>query len=129
VRLTVALLGYAIAMTFRWIAIYLVPLEPPPDLILLVDPFTSMFTSGPIVTKDLFFSGHTTAMTILTCAAPRGRLKVILIVFTIAIALMLLIQRNHYTVDVAVAPAMAYIGWRLARNISHRVLGSPVETD
>jgi PAP2 superfamily C-terminal len=128
IRLTVALLGYCIAMFFRVLAIILVPLEPPVDLIILVDPFTSVLTSGPVLTKDLFFSGHTTALALLACAAPRGRLKVWLCVLTATIAVMLLIQRNHYTVDVAVAPAVAYIGWRMARHVSHRLLGSPIET-
>jgi hypothetical protein len=128
VRLSVALLGYCIAMFFRLLAIILVPLEPPPDLIILVDPFTSTVNSGPVLTKDLFFSGHTTALAILACAASRGRLKVLLSVLTALIAVMLLIQRNHYTVDVAVAPAMAYVGWRMARNVAHRVLGSRIES-
>lgn len=128
VRLTVALFAYGVAMFFRLLAIVLVPLDPPPDLIILTDPFTSMVNSGPVLTKDLFFSGHTTAMSVLACAATRGRLKALLIVLTITIAVMLLIQRNHYTVDVVVAPAMAYIGWRIARNVGHRVLSSPIET-
>lgn len=128
VRLTVALFAYGMAMSFRWLALVLVPLEPPPDLIILVDPFTSMLNRGPVMTKDLFFSGHTTAMAVLACAAPRGRLKALLIVLTVAIAVMLLIQRNHYTIDVVVAPAAAYIGWRIARNLGHRVLSSPIET-
>lgn len=129
VRLTVAVFGYGIAMSFRWLAIILVPLEPPPDLIILVDPFTSMVNSGPVLTKDLFFSGHTTAMSLLACSAPGGRLKAVLIVLTFVIAVMLLIQRNHYTVDVVVAPAMAYIGWRIARNVGHKALGSPIEVN
>lgn len=127
-RLAVGLLGYGTAMSFRLLAIFIVPLEPPPDLIILVDPFTSAINSGPVLTKDLFFSGHTTAMALLACAAPRGRLKVLLSVLTAVIAVMLLIQRNHYTVDVVVAPAAAYVGWRIARHIGHRVLGSPIET-
>lgn len=128
VRLTVAFLAYGITMAFRMCSILLVPLEPPQDLVILVDPFTSMLTNGPIITKDLFFSGHTATMSILAYAAPRGKLKYLLCGLTVVIALMVLIQRNHYTVDVVVAPVMAYVGWRIARNIRHRVLGSPVET-
>lgn len=129
VRLAVAFVAFGITMAFRMCSILLVPLEPPHDLVILVDPFTSLLNSGPIITKDLFFSGHTATMSILAFASPRGKLKSVLTVLTVVIALMVLIQRNHYTVDVVVAPAMAYIGWRIGRYIGHRVLGSPIETN
>ncbi len=123
VRLTVALMGYGIAMCFRLISVLITPLDPPPGLILLVDPLVSAFDGGPELTKDLFFSGHTTAMVIFAVTSPTRRLRVIMALLTVAIGVMLMIQRVHYAVDIFVAPAMAYSGWQLARWIAPGVLG------
>ena len=50
---------------FRTSAINLVPLEPPDTILLLNDPFVQLFGKGEILTKDLFFSGHTGTLFLL----------------------------------------------------------------
>lgn len=123
IRMTVALMGFGIAMCFRLITVLITPLDPPPDLIPLVDPLVSAFDGGPELTKDLFFSGHTTAMVIFAVASPSRRLRLVIVIMTLAIAVMLMIQRVHYAADVFVAPAMGYAGWQLARWVAPGVLG------
>lgn len=123
-RLVVAFLTYGAAMLLRWMAISLVPLEPPPDLVLLVDPVVSAVGGGPEFTKDLFFSGHTAAMSVFALTAPWRRQRWVFWCLTVVIGVMLMIQRVHYSVDVFVAPVMAYLAWRIAR-MSARWLLAP----
>ncbi len=122
VRLSVGLVGYGGVMLFRWITITLVPLDPPPDLVLLVDPVVEAMGGGPIFTKDLFFSGHTAAMMMFTLTAPRRVARIVFGCLTAVIGVMLMIQRVHYAIDVFVALFMAYAGWRLARTTVPLVL-------
>lgn len=129
VRLSVGLLGYGIAMYLRWVTITLVPLDPPVDIVLLIDPVVEALGGGPIFTKDLFFSGHTAAMAMFTLSAPGPRTKAVFAGLTMVIGVMLMIQRVHYAVDVFVAPAMAYAGWRLARALAGALLNMHWATD
>lgn len=118
VRLATALLGYGLAMSLRWLAISIAPLDPPPDLVTMVDPVTSLVGGGgPEFTRDLFFSGHTTAMTMFAVTTPNRRARWVFGGLTAAIGVMLMIQRVHYAVDVFVAPAMAYMAWQTARTL------------
>lgn len=116
VRFAVGILGYGIVIFLRAISIALVPLDPPPDLVLLVDPIAAVVGGGPQFTKDLFFSGHTSAMMMFTLTAPKVWARWVFGGFTVAIGVMLMIQRVHYAVDIFVAPVMAYVAWRGARN-------------
>jgi len=94
--------AYLLATFLRLLAIYLVPLEPPKGLVLLTDHINNdLFYSNTIVTKDLFFSGHTTTIFILYLAVRNPLLKFLFLNLTIAIACMLLIQHIHYSVDIA----------------------------
>jgi PAP2 superfamily C-terminal len=115
VRLAVGLFGYGTVMFCRWITITLVPLDPPPDLVLLIDPVVEALGGGPIFTKDLFFSGHTAAMMMFTLSAPKRKARLVFACLTAVIGVMLMIQRVHYSIDVFVALFMAYAGWRFAR--------------
>ena len=84
------------------LAIYLVPLDTPKDLVLLTDHVNDgLFYSNTVITKDLFFSGHTTTVFILYLAVRNLLLKFLLLILTISIAFMLLIQHIHYSVDIA----------------------------
>ncbi len=118
VRFAVGILSYGIAMFLRCVAISIVPLDPPPDLVLLVDPVASLVGGGPTFTKDLFFSGHTAAMAVFTVTAPKRWARWVFGALTVAIGVMLMIQRVHYAVDVFVAPVMAYASWRAAKPLA-----------
>ena len=117
-----ALWAYFFLQLLRMATLWLVPLEPPAALVLLHDPVMDRIfavTTQPIV-RDLFFSGHTATMTLLTLAG-RGRAwRRTLGLLTLAVAVLVLVQRVHYSYDVLAAPlfgglAYALAGWVVGR--------------
>ncbi|OGU58208.1 MAG: hypothetical protein A2V66_01485, partial [Ignavibacteria bacterium RBG_13_36_8] len=64
-NLLIAFQAYIIMILFRIAAMYSLPLEPPSSMIALKDPFVEFFGSGNVLTKDLFFSGHTSTLFLL----------------------------------------------------------------
>jgi len=98
---------------------YLVPLEPPTDIIPLRDPFVEgAFYDNKVLVKDLFFSGHTSNMVVLTLMMDIKWIKVLLALASTLVACLLLVQHVHYTIDVLAAPIFAYMAYRLATRIS-----------
>ncbi len=113
--LFLALQSYSLLLIFRMIVMYVTPLEAPDNMLSLNDPFVQFFGTGNILTKDLFFSGHTATLFLLFLIADKKYLKVVFLIFTFIIALALLLQHVHYTVDVAVAPVFAYASYRIIK--------------
>jgi hypothetical protein len=113
-RLSVGALSYAFMVTLRIGCMWLLPLDPPPGMILLVDPMVRMAGVADPPTRDLFFSGHTATLCLVALAMPRGRLRVVFGALTVLMGLMVLAQHVHYAVDVLVAPMAAYVSHRLA---------------
>ncbi len=108
-RLVPAFYVYTIVLVCRMISIYFFPLETPAGIIILRDPFVEYFTgSGKVVTKDLFFSGHTATMCIVYLFAKNKWLKMFFLTSTIAVGILLLFQHAHYTMDVVAAPFFVY---------------------
>ncbi len=94
------------------ISISIVALNPPVGLIPLTDPLTGVFYGQAIITKDLFFSGHiTTVMLIFLCLEKKTD-KIIAFFSIIAIAILLVIQHIHYTIDILAAPVITYTVYR-----------------
>ncbi len=122
-NLLLAIQTYALLAVFRMIAMYSLPLEPPPNTIPLVDPFIQLFGSGKILMKDLFFSGHTSTMTLLFLTAATKRVKTVYFIGIILVGAAVLIQQTHYSVDVIAAPFFAYGSYRLAKLIDRNVFG------
>jgi len=115
-RLILGMQGYSIMMLFRATAMYLLPLDPPTGIIVLKDPFVEFFgNSGQPLTRDLFFSGHTSTMFLLYLAsAPHSWVKKVFLFATLSIGACVLVQHVHYSVDVWAAPFFAYGAMRLA---------------
>jgi membrane-associated phospholipid phosphatase len=116
-RLVLALAqGYTLLMLFRMITIYLVPLEPPRDIIPLHDPVLEHTAySGKRILKDLFFSGHTATLFLFSLLMPNRKWKLVFLLLTIILAIMIVLQHVHYTIDVLAAPLFAWLVFRLVR--------------
>ncbi|HWZ03405.1 MAG TPA: phosphatase PAP2-related protein [Mucilaginibacter sp.] len=106
---------YIFIYIVRFVTLSLVALDPPQGMILLVDPINSAFYHNAVITKDLFFSGHTATMvTIFLCLEKRTD-KIIALIAAFAVACLLLVQHVHYTIDVLAAPVVVYTCYRLTR--------------
>lgn len=99
--------AYTLLVLLRIVAMYLTPLDPPADMILLVDPLAGAGPGGAL-TRDLFFSGHTATMVLLLLSMRRPLERIIFTLATIALAGMLLLQHVHYTVDILAAVVFAW---------------------
>jgi len=112
-RLMVALQAYILMVILRMVSMYLMPLDPPPLLIPLTDPFVESLSSGTL-TRDLFFSGHTATLFLLFLTAQIVALRRFFLVSTILVGIFVLIQHVHYTIDVLAAPFYSYAAYRLS---------------
>ena len=120
-KLLVAFQAYGLMLIFRTIAMYLTPFEAPETILLLNDPFVQFFAKGDILTKDLFFSGHTGTLFLVSLLAENKTLKTIFLILTILVGFAVLLQHVHYSVDVFVAPFVAYGSYRIIKNLHIRI--------
>lgn len=116
-RFVQAFQSYLLLCCVRMVMMLLVPLAAPPEQILLRDPFIEAFvgTATPL-SRDLFFSGHTSTPFVFGFAAPTRKIRVFLFTAAVLAAGLVLAQHAHYTIDVVVAPFVAYAAYRIVRN-------------
>lgn len=106
--------AYCLLVLIRVLTMYLVPLDPESSIINLEDPFVGrLFYNGSVITKDLFFSGHVSTMFLLFLTIPFCPLKTIFITATLLVAVFILMQHVHYTVDVIAAPLFSWICYKM----------------
>jgi hypothetical protein len=118
-----AIYNPAIYITYCWTLIFvcltrlmtisLVPLNPPVGFITLTDPLTSVFYGNAVITKDLFFSGHTATLTLIFLCLEKKLDKLIALLAVIVVAFLLLVQHIHYTIDILAAPIIVYALYRM----------------
>jgi len=118
-RLLFALQLYSLMAFVRIIAMFLLPLNPPEQMIILKDPFVEFFGSGNTLTKDLFFSGHTATLFILYLVSENKIIKIIFLISTILVAVFVLLQHVHYTIDVFAAIFFTYACYSLLEKVKH----------
>ena len=116
-KLMIGLQSYGLMVIFRTIAMYLTPLEAPGTLLVLDDPFVQLFGKGDVLTKDLFFSGHTGTLFLLFLLAEKRTLKILFLTSTIMVGSAVLLQHVHYSIDVFVAPFVAYCSYRIIKKL------------
>ncbi|MFZ2325207.1 MAG: phosphatase PAP2-related protein [Ignavibacteriaceae bacterium] len=104
---------YTLMVAVRIVAMYLLPLEPPVKMIVLNDPFVEYFGTGQTLTKDLFFSGHTATLFILYLVSENKMMKIVFLISTIAVAISVLLQHVHYSIDVFAAVFFTYACYKL----------------
>jgi hypothetical protein len=107
-RLIFVIQLYSLMVVVRIVAMYLLPLEPPAKMIILNDPFVEFFGTRQTLTKDLFFSGHTATLLILFLVSEKKIIKTFFLISTIAVAISVLLQHIHYTIDVFAAVFFTY---------------------
>ena len=121
-RLLQVLWAYYLLQLMRMTTLWLLPLDPPAALMPLSDPLVDHLfgvTTQPVV-RDLFFSGHTSTMMLLTLAGRSHRWRRAMGLATVAVGLLVLIQRVHYSYDVLAAPFFAWAAYWLAGRISRQ---------
>ncbi|MBL7714224.1 MAG: hypothetical protein JNL01_02080 [Bdellovibrionales bacterium] len=101
--------SYIAMIWIRTLAMYALPLDPPTGMILLRDPVVEMVgDAGRMLTRDLFFSGHTATVFLFAAFMPTWKGKAALGFATAALMFMLAAQHVHYTVDLVAAPFFTY---------------------
>lgn len=110
VLLLKCLQSYCLLLLIRVLCMYFVPLEPEQAIIPLEDPILNgLFYKGSVITKDLFFSGHVSTMALFCFVIPFRPLKYIFTIATFFVAIFILMQHVHYTMDVLAAPMFAWL--------------------
>ena len=99
----------------RLACISMVPLNPPVGLIPLTDPLTGVFYGQSLITKDLFFSGHTATLTLIVLCLERKNDKIIATIATVIVAFLLVVQHIHYSIDILAAPVVTYTCYACTR--------------
>lgn len=110
--------AYCLLCICRYISISLVPLEAPQGLIPLADPLSNQVYGNVFITKDLFFSGHTSTLFLIYLCLDNRTAKYFALTASIFTGVFLLIQHVHYTVDVLTAPIFAWIVYLLTQKLS-----------
>src|ERR1700761_6207343 len=106
--------SFILLSLFRTLTISLVPLDPPAGLIPLVDPLSNFFYGDKFVTKDLFFSGHTSTIFLLFLTIPGRSDKKLALLATFVVVFLLLVQHVHYTLDVLGGFGFAWLSYQIA---------------
>ncbi len=106
----------------RIITIYLVPLDPPAGLIVIKDPLTSLTYGGKdvFITKDLFFSGHTSNMLMMALCFEKKTDKWLGFMAAISVGIMVLFQHVHYSIDVIAAFIITFFLVKLGKKLAAR---------
>ncbi len=105
------------------ITIYFVPLNPPQNLIPLLDPLINKtFYEGVFITKDLFYSGHTASILLMSFCLKNKLHKKLTLFAAICIGIMVLLQHIHYTIDVIAVPFFTYLVFHLSKKFVEKSL-------
>lgn len=114
----IGLTTYCTVTLLRMLAMYMVTLEPPTGMILLVDPVTAALVyPDSNFAKDLFFSGHVSTMMVLVVIERSRLARLLKMLGTSMVGLLLAWQQVHYTLDLVVAPFVTIAVFMVVRKI------------
>ena len=120
-KLIVVLQSYIFLLVFRAVAMYLTPFDPPLRMIPLIDPLVEVFSKGEVLTRDLFFSGHTSTMALLFFSSYNQKQKLFFGIATVFVGILILLQHVHYSIDVFAAPYFAYAAYSISKFVYKKV--------
>ena len=109
--------AYIILVWVRTLLMYSLPLDPPQGVINLQDPIVFLLGTGKPITRDLFFSGHTSTLFLIFLSVKNKKLKALFLTATILVGISVILQKSHYPVDVFTAPFIAYAACKIAEKI------------
>ena len=129
--LMLAFNSYALMVWIRMFAMYVTPLDVASGAIDLRDPIVFFVGTGGMVTKDLFFSGHTASLTLLALVTFNAKklsgqdyslkidnfMKVFFFVCLVTVGSSVVLQKAHYTIDVFAALFFAYGAYAIVKKI------------
>lgn len=100
----------------RSATLYFVVLEPPQRLILLDDSFLiNVFYGGTSLKRDLFFSGHTANVMMVSLLQTNKTARYLLLACAAAMGVMVILQHVHYVIDVIAAPFFALLVFKMSQ--------------
>ncbi len=102
------LFAMILQLTLRMITISITGFMAPVGLIVLRDPMGSMLYQNRFITRDLFYSGHTALLCLFYLCSFKKPDRFYLLFVAVSVAILLLIQHVHYTLDVVCAPIFAF---------------------
>jgi hypothetical protein len=120
-KLIILFCSYILMVLVRMAMMYCMPLIPPIGTIILKDPFIEIFGNSIPLSKDLFFSGHTATLSLLYLVVPQ-KWKMIFLSITICVAICVLLQKVHYTIDVLVAPFISFSCYKMASRFHEKLI-------
>ncbi|MDC0099511.1 MAG: hypothetical protein QNL36_07630 [Crocinitomicaceae bacterium] len=98
-------LAYGLILLTRIITLSLVPLREPIGLVSLNDPVLYNMIFDGEITADLFYSGHTAFVFVMFFLSK----KYIFLILGIGVGALLMMQRVHYSIDIAAAIPFAFL--------------------
>jgi hypothetical protein len=129
-RLLLSFQAYVLVMLMRYTTLTLWPLDPPAGYMPLREPVVQLFftSDGRIISRDLFFSGHMSTLLVLIFTVGPSLVRRMLVFFMVILAVLLLIQHVHYTIDILAAPPGAWLAYLLAKKITVRWTDPPLQS-
>lgn len=106
--------GYGLLLLLRILSMTLVPLNEPPGLVRLEDPFLNELIYPGDITTDLFFSGHIGMLFLITFLSDY---KYLYLTAGVILAVLLLFQHIHFSIDIIAAVPVAYLISRMVRKL------------
>ena len=104
-----------ILLFLRAISLYFFRFDSDPNMIILKDPLLNTFmyqlneNTGLYNQHDLFFSGHTANLFLVSILYTDKRIKYFFLLITFLTATFLVLQRAHYSIDVLFAPLFSLL--------------------
>lgn len=127
VRLMMGFQAYFFLLASRLISMSLLPLKAPDTLIPLFDPFIAQLSQDIVLKHDLFFSGHFSVVVLLSFVVHDRTKKFIVLFLAGIMAVFILMQHVHYTIDMFVAPFFSFATWKMIKAFNTKVGFKPEE--